>query len=175
VTRPTRAELRRSLTPVREGLLAAARADADATAAAAEADAAAVVSDARAQAGAILDEARARGERDALVLEARERARARREARSTVLKAQRDAYEHLRRAARAAARRLRADPGYPALVADLTARARTELGPGAVVREHPDGGVVAEAPGRRLDGTLDALADRALADLGPEVQGLWAP
>ncbi|HEV7187335.1 MAG TPA: V-type ATP synthase subunit E family protein [Blastococcus sp.] len=175
MTRPTAAGFRSALAPVREGLLAQARADADATLAAADADAAVVVATAREQAATILDEARTRGERDAAVLEARERARGRREARSAVLQAQRDAYEELRRTARAAARQLRADPRYPDLVAALTERARVELGPGATVHEHPDGGVVAAAAGRRLDGSLEALADRALTGLGPDVQGLWGP
>lgn len=175
MSRPTLAEFRAALAPVREGLLAGARADAGATLAAADADAAAVLAAARAQAATILEEARARGERDAAALEARERTRARREARSAVLTAQRDAFEQLRRAARTAARQLRGGPGYPDLVAALTARGVAELGPDAVVREHPDGGVVAEAAGRRLDGSLDALVDRALAGLGPDVQALWAP
>lgn len=175
MTGPTSADLRVALAPVREGLLAQARADADATLAAADADVAAVLAEAREQAATILADARARGERDAATLEARERARARREGRSAVLQAQRVAYEELGRRGREAAQLLRADPGYPALVARLTDRARAELGPGAVVREHPGGGVVAEATGRRLDDTLEALADRALADLGSEVQGLWAP
>jgi hypothetical protein len=164
-----------ALAPVRAGLLARAHADADAALAEADADADSALAEARQQAAAILADARARGERDAAVAEARERARARREARSTVLGAQRAAYEELRRRGEAAARALRTGPGYPALVASLSACARAELGPAAVIREHPDGGVVAEVPGRRLDATLAALADRALDGLGPDVQGLWAP
>lgn len=175
MTRPPLADLQDALAPVRDGLLGRARADADATVAAADAEAAVTLAGARTLAASIREEARARGERDAAALEERERARARREARSTVLQAQRAAYEQLRRAAETAARGLRAGPAYPDLLAGLTARAAAELGPEAVVREHPDGGVLAEAAGRRWDGTLHTLADRALADLGADVQGLWAP
>ena len=53
--------------------------------------------------------------------------------------------------------------------------ARAELGAAAVVREHPDGGVVAQAPGRRVDLRLATLAERAVDTLGPEVEPLWAP
>ncbi|MGZ4544935.1 MAG: hypothetical protein ACXVXT_06045 [Blastococcus sp.] len=175
MTGPASAELRAALAPVRAALLARAHAAADAVLAEADADAEAALAEARQQAAALLADARARGERDAATADARERAHARREARTTVLGAQRAAYEDLRRRGHEAARALRTGPGYPALLAHLTARARAELGPTAVVREHPDGGVVAEAPGRRLDATLAALADRALDGLGPDVQGLWAP
>ena len=43
-------------------------------------------------------------------------------------------------------RALRDAPGYPALRERLARLAQAAAGPGAVVSEHPDGGVVAEAP-----------------------------
>ena len=45
----------------------------------------------------------------------------------------------------------------------------------AEVTEHSEGGVVARAPGRRVDLSLPALADRALDRLGGEVRALWEP
>lgn len=110
---------------------------------------------------------------DAIVDEAR--AGARRQTRAIVLAAQQSALEQLRSQSRAAVRGLRADPGYPALVARLTAVARERLGRSAGVREQPNGGVLAEAGGRRLSLTLDSAADRALDSLGSRVEELWRP
>jgi vacuolar-type H+-ATPase subunit E/Vma4 len=178
MTRPLPEQVRSALAPVRAALLDRARADADAVLAEADADADEVVAAARSRAAALVAEARAEGERDAAVLAARDRARARREARAAVLRAQSRVYEELRRRSRVAVRALRDDPVYPALLEALRDRARDRLGADAVVREHPDGGLVAEAPGRRgarLDATLDALTDDALDGLGGEVRRLWEP
>ena len=164
-----------ALEPVRTALLARARADGDALLASADADAETAVAAARVEAAAAVAEARAQGERDAALVRTAERARARRQARAVVLRAQRAAYDELRLRSRAAAARLRTEPGYPALLDRLTALARAELGAAAVVREHPDGGVVAEAPGRRVDLRLATLAERAVDTLGPQVEPLWAP
>lgn len=163
------------LAPVRAELLDRARADAAALLAAADAEAAAVVAAARGEAAELLADARAQGERDAAGVVAEARSRARRQARTTVLRAQREAYEQLCRRSREASRALRVEPAYQDLLAGLRQRARAELGPDATVVEHPDGGVLAEAPGRRVRHTLDALADRAVAALGAEVEKLWAP
>ena len=164
-----------ALEPVRAALLARARADGDARLASADADAETAVAAARVEAAAAVAEARAQGERDAALVRTAERARARRQARAVVLRAQRAAYDELRRRSRAAAARLRTEPEYPALLDRLTALARAELGPAAVVRVHPDGGVVAQAPGRHIDLRLATLAERAVDTLGPEVEALWAP
>jgi hypothetical protein len=169
---PAGTPLQTALAPVRDALLARARADAAAALADADTDAAAVLAEAREQAAALLREAREQGEREAAALRTREHARAGREARTVVLGAQRAALEELRRRGRAAARALGEDP---ALLDRLRARLLADLGPDAVVRDHPDGGLVAEAPGRRVDASLGALADRALDALGVEVQGLWTP
>jgi hypothetical protein len=48
-------------------------------------------------------------------------------------------------------------------------------GAGATVLESSNGGMVAEAPGRQVDCSLDGLADRAVAALGAEVEALWSP
>jgi len=164
-----------ALVPVRDLLLARARADAERTRAEAAAEAGAVLAEARDQAAAILAEARKRGAADGAAVAAVERAAAARRARGVLLAARRQAYEALGQQARAAVGELREDPGYPRLRQRLARLARAQVGSHAVVREPPQGGVVAEAPGRRVDCSLDALADRAVDALGAEVEGLWAP
>jgi vacuolar-type H+-ATPase subunit E/Vma4 len=164
-----------ALEPVRAWLLAAARAEAEHLAAEAAADAERQVAGARAEADAILADARAQGSAEGSALAAAERARTRRLARRLVLQAEREAYEELQARSRAAVRALRQDPGYPALRERLTRLALAAAGPGARVSEHPDGGVVAEAPDIRVDCTLDGLAERAITALGGEVAELWAP
>ena len=51
---------------------------------------------------------------------------------------------------------------------------RAQLGAGATITRDPpgEGGVVAEAAGRRVDYTLPALARLALADLGKPIEEL---
>jgi vacuolar-type H+-ATPase subunit E/Vma4 len=175
MSRPLTTDALASLAVLRTALLDRARAAAAAAVAAADADAFAVLNAARAEAADITAEARARGERDAAALRATERSRARRQARAIVLAAQAAVYAELCRRSRTAVHELRGDPGYPALLKRLGALARVELGEAATVTEHPDGGVVAEADGRRADLSLDALVDQALDDLGPEVAALWTP
>jgi vacuolar-type H+-ATPase subunit E/Vma4 len=164
-----------ALAPVRSHLLAAVRAEAERLRAEAAAEADAVLAQARRQAAAIVAEAREKGEQDGAAIAAAAQARARRQARALVLTAQRRAYETLRRRCRAAAAELRHDPGYPRLRERLAALALARAGPDAVVGEAPDGGVVAEGEGRRVDCSLGALADRALDALGPRVEELWTP
>jgi vacuolar-type H+-ATPase subunit E/Vma4 len=160
---------------LREALLSRARADAAATLAAADTSSAEAMTEAQHEADAILAEARATGRADAAVVLAGERARAARTARGVILAAQREAYEAMRRRARDAVSGLRDDPSYPALLEALRRRARLELGPEAVLREHPRGGVVGEGAGRRVEYTLDDLADEVVDRLGPELDGVWAP
>jgi cell division septum initiation protein DivIVA len=162
-----------ALQPVRAWLLAAAHAEAEQVRAVAAADADRVLARARAEAEAILTEAREQGIADGAALAAAERARHRRRARGLVLEAERWAYEELRARSRAAVRALREDPCYPTLRERLTRLALAAAGPGATAGEHPDGGVVVEAPGVRVDCTLDGLAARAVDALGGEVVGLW--
>jgi vacuolar-type H+-ATPase subunit E/Vma4 len=163
-----------ALRPVGSALLARARADADRVLADADAAAADVLARAQGEADAILAEARAQGEADAAGVLATERARARRQARSVVLVAQREALEALRSQVLMRVAALRDDPAYPAWRDRLGDRARAVLGPDAVVTEHPDGGVVGEASGRRLAFTLEGLADQAIQALGVEVEELWS-
>lgn len=160
-----------ALEPLRAALLARARADADNQRAAAEDAGRRVVEAAQREADAALDEARSRGEADAAGLLAVERAQARRTARAVVLAAQRAAYDELCRQARAAVADLLADPDRHRRLA-VTVRER--LGDGAIVRDDPAGGVVAESPdGRRIDASVDALVGTAMGEL--DLEQLWAP
>jgi vacuolar-type H+-ATPase subunit E/Vma4 len=164
-----------ALEPVRAWLLAAARAEAERLVAEAAADAERLLAGARALTEAILVEARRQGTAEGSALAAAEQARSTRLARRLVLETERQAYEDLRARSRAAVRALRQEPGYPALRERLARLALAAAGPGADVSEHRDGGVVAQAPGIRVDCTLDGLAERAIAALGGEVAELWAP
>lgn len=141
----------------------------------ADADAAAALADARARADEVLAKARSAGEQDAAAMLAAERARAEREARAVLLAAQQDAYEAARSAVRAAVRGLRDDPAYPALIDALRDRATRELGPGATTTELPGGGIEARAGGRRVEYSLDGLADDLLEQVGGDLTELWAP
>jgi hypothetical protein len=143
--------------------------------AAAEIEAEAIRRDASQQAEAVRHEARVQGEADGQGVLVAERARARRRARATVLAAQGEAYTKLRDRARLAVAALREDPGYPALRDRLTAEATEMVGADASVTESPEGGVVAEAPGRRAALTLTALADRVLDLPGLDLEALWTP
>jgi hypothetical protein len=163
-----------ALEPVRAWLVVAARAEAGQVRAAAAADSERLLARARAEAEAVLAEARRQGTADGAALAAAEHARQRRRARGLVLEAERLAYEALQERSRVAVGALRQDPGYPALRQRLTRLALDAAGTGAVAGEHPDGGVIAQAPGVRVDCSLDRLAARAVEGLGGEVAGLWA-
>lgn len=160
---------KQALEPLTAALLARAQADADGERAAARQEGQRVVEAARDQADGVLAQARALGEADAAVMLAAERARARSAARGVVLAAQRAAYDELRDQARTAVAGLLADP---ASRGRLAASMRDRLGDGATVRDHPAGGMIAESPdGRRIDASLDALLDAALAEL--DLEQLW--
>ncbi|KUL22182.1 hypothetical protein [Streptomyces regalis] len=164
-----------ALSPVRTELLRAAHADAEATLARAEREAAQLVHQARAEARAVVGEARRQGEADGADAARDLLVQARRHARSHTLAARRETYEELRREAAKRVGGVRGTDRYAAVRERLERRARLLLGPGAEVSEHTDGGVVARAPGRRVDLSLTALADRALDRMGAEVRSLWEP
>lgn len=161
------------LTPVRETLLARARADADRMLAEAEAEAAEIIARAQVEADRIRAEARTQGEADAARVLVSDRARARRQARAVVLVAQRDVYDELRTQVRRELPALRADPAYGSWCDRLRKQVHAVLGADAAVAEDPDGGVVGEMAGRRAGSTLVGLADQALDKLGSDVEGLW--
>ncbi len=160
-----------ALEPLRAALIARALAEAAEERASADEDGQRALAAAQQQADAVLADARAQGERDAAALLAAERARSHRSARGIVLGAQRAAYDELREQARAAVRDLLADP---ARRARLEAIARGRLGDHAVAHEQPGGGLVAEtSDGRRVDASVHALVDSAVANL--DLEQLWAP
>jgi len=162
-----------SLEPVREEIVRQARADADAAVARAEAEAAEKLEQARTEAAAILDEARAGGEAEANRALRVHIAQARLTARTVELEARRQVYETWRNAVRDRIHGLRRSAEYPALMSRLADHARALLGEAAVIEEDPRGGLRAHAGNRRLDLTLDAVADRAIARAEGQAAELW--
>lgn len=156
-------------------LLSRAHADARTALDGADADADAIVSQARTSADGLLAEARAKGAADGAAIMAGERARAEREAREVLLRAERLARDEARRAARDAVSALRGDPLYPSLVDVLNSTVKRDLGPDVTVTGLARGGIVAEAPGRRIEYALDDLADDVMDRLGSDLDGLWSP
>ncbi len=88
------------------------------------------------------------GEADAAQGRAAELTRVRRTIRARNIDIRRQAYEELGRGAEQVGG-LRHRPDYPAMRDRLARRARQLLGPDCEVAEHPSGGIVARAPGRR--------------------------
>lgn len=159
---PALAFARAALAPVRDALLAAARADAEQTVAQADAAAEQSLAEARAAATRIREEARAQGVASGMAAAHHQQRTARRAGRARVLRAQRDEYQQLRHAAREAVARLPGEPDYPLLRRRMVAAVTRTLGPEATMRDGAGGGVVAELPGRRLDYSLAGFADRAV-------------
>jgi hypothetical protein len=159
-----------SLEPLRAALIARAEADAAQIRAQAEQEGQAAVAAAREQAAALLVAARREGALSATQLLAAEQRKARRAGRRVVLTAQRAAYEQLREQSREAVRRVLVDPTRRG---ELVATVRERLGDRVLIRDVPDGGLVAEAADhRRIDATVAALVDAAIAAL--DVEAMWA-
>lgn len=163
-----------ALRPVRDALIGRARANAAAEVARAEEEARAILEEAGRRADAVRRQARARGEADAHAEEVARRASARREARSLVLAAQSAVAATLHDRVHAGLQDLRDDPSFPEIGRRLEAQARLLLGPDVRLTPDPSGGFLAECSGRRMELTLDAVADRMLERLGPELQSLWS-
>ena len=121
-------QLATALQPVRSALLARAEEDAALTRSLAAAQADVVLGRARDEADRVVSEARQEGEADAAATLRVSRARARRQARSVVLAAQRAAYEELVRRARDEARDLLGAAAAPRLADALAAQALARLG-----------------------------------------------
>ncbi|MFE3632730.1 hypothetical protein [Streptomyces cellostaticus] len=160
-----------ALEPVRAELLRAARAEAGAVLEGARADAEETLRVARATADRVLASARAAGAADGTAAAAGERIRAAEDAWTAELAARAAAYADLRAGVRSGVRRALAEdaPARDRLVA----AARDLLGARARITDAPGGGVVAEVPGRRVDLSADALADRALERAGARAEHLW--
>ncbi|HTX96930.1 MAG TPA: hypothetical protein VME67_20020 [Mycobacterium sp.] len=163
-----------ALQPVRRHLLAGARADAEREIVEAQQEAQRVLAAARDQAAQLAEAARAAGRDEAEAVSAQRRAALQRELRGTVLAAQRDAYQRWRRRSTEAVLRLRDDAAYPQWAAALRAAAKATLGADAQLREHPTGGVVAEAGQRCMDLSLAGIAARVLDDATAHVGEPWS-
>jgi hypothetical protein len=162
-----------ALDPVRAELLRAARASADAVRERARADAEETLRAAHGSADEVLAQARDLGEADGAAEAARERVRAVQDAWAAELAARSEVYAELRAAVRRGVRRAMAEGAVPQ--ARLAEAARALLGTQARVTAAAEGGVTAEVPGRRVDLSADALADRALERLGAQAETLWRP
>ncbi|WP_037763096.1 hypothetical protein [Streptomyces sp. 142MFCol3.1] len=162
-----------ALDPVRAELLRAARSSADAVLERARAEAEETLRTARGTAAEVRARARARGEADGAAGAAQERVRALQDAWALELVTRSEVYAELRTAVRAGVRRALAEGG--ATTGRLTKTAQALLGSRARVTSVAEGGVTAEVPGRRLDLSADALADRALERLGARAERLWRP
>ena len=156
----------------REAAVAEARAAADAAVDEARRDAEARVAAARDRATSMRETARSRGREVAEREAHRRRSRARRRARERVLVAQREVLEQVRDDAIA---RLcdQARAGELDGLFDRQAReVRELLGDDATI-EVGDDGLVARRDGRSVDDGFEALVDRAMEDLGAELEVLW--
>ncbi|MGO9151830.1 hypothetical protein [Mycobacterium sp.] len=163
-----------ALQPMRRHLLECARADAEREIAEAEQEAQRVLAEARNQAAQLAEAARAAGRAAAETVSAQRRAALQRELRGAVLAAQRDIYQRWCRRGTEAVLRLREDPAYPRWAAALRATAQATLGADAQLREHPTGGVVAEAGQRCMDLSLAGIAARVLDDTTAQVDEPWS-
>ena len=105
----------------------------------------------------------------------RRRATATRRAREIRLRAQSRQIEELQLRSREAVLHLREDDRYPGLLDRLARTAREQLGPDAEVEVDPPGlgGVIGRKGQASVDYTLPALAERAIASLGDELESLW--
>lgn len=164
-----------ALSPVRSALLAAAARDAASVVGAARADASAVIEQARRDAARVVEAGRSAGAARGSVLAAAELSSARARSAAIVLAARREALERLRERVQAEVIALRDDPGYPGLLARLSAMAAAAAGPDAKLVSCPDGGVVARSAQVTVDCSLTRLAGLAAEALGERVRELWTP
>lgn len=163
-----------SLDAVREALLAQAEAEAKRLARRVDERAAAQVKRAEKHTAALVQHARGEGEAAAALEATVEMARARRAARAHVLRAQREVFDNVRRAAYAAAELLRSRPEYADLLERLIVRVQAELGKDVELDvDPPAGGVVGRHGNRRVDYTLPVLVERCLADHATDLERLW--
>lgn len=164
-----------ALTPLRNRLLADARAKASNTLDSAREEAREIVTAAEADAERIRAAAAAAGEETARSEATLRSARVRHQAHRAVMRSRNTLRDEVRRRVRDSAVDLRRDPRYPDVLKSLRARAVQELGPDVVVTEDLNaGGLVAVAGSRSLDLTLPTLADAVLETMESEVSGLWA-
>ena len=164
-----------NLEPLRVALRAETEAEVRERLTAVDAECARTLAEAEARAHELAREGRHEGEEAAAKEAARRCATATRRARELRLRAQSRQVEELQVRSRAAVLRLQEDSRYPALLDRLARTAREQLGPDAEVEVDPPGlgGVIGRKGRVSVDYTLPALADRAIASLGDELEGLW--
>jgi len=162
-----------ALEPLRTALLDRARADAEEWVACMRTRTAVELEAATAASEQALHEARQSGETAAAGVMAVEDAAVRKQARAILLNARRAVYEELRSRTHGDVRRLRGDSVYRDLHQAMTVAGRARIGSDATVRDVDDGCVI-EAPGRRVEVTLDSLADWALAGVLAD-SAEWTP
>lgn len=164
-----------NLEPLQVALRAETEAEVQERLAAVDAECARTLAEAEAKAHELAREGRHEGEGAAAKEAARRRATATRRARELRLRAQNRQVNELRLRSGEAVLRLREDGRYPEFLDRLARTARDQLGPDAEVEVDPPGlgGVIGRKGRVSVDYTLPALADRAIASLGDELEGLW--
>jgi vacuolar-type H+-ATPase subunit E/Vma4 len=165
-----------NLEPLRRALAADTESEEERRRAEVDAECRQMVTEAENAADALRRLARLEGEETAEREASRRLAAANRRAREIRLGAQGRLVEELRRRSSEAVMRLRDEPDYPALLARLTHVARSRLGGDVEIIVDPPGrgGVVGRRGGASVDLTLVALAGRAVAEMGAELERLWA-
>jgi len=156
------------LAPLRSALLREARSDADRVSAEAAADIDRHMREAEHRVAALREEARNSGQSQAEAAAVLQVTAAGREARRLVLAARHGAYLALRDAIRD-----RLDDA-PRLRSAFVRRVRRVLGAGVTTTTVP-GGVVGVSEDRRVECTIDGLAETALERLGVAVEEMWSP
>jgi hypothetical protein len=151
-----------ALAPVRQALLAAAETDSRRWQADGDEAGRHTLDEAVQLATQLRAQARAQGAADATAALADQRARVGQRVRAIVLRAEREHYDEVHAAARAALWRLREDPEYPRLRRRLAETVRRRLGEDADLREPEGGGVIGTTPGRRVDCSLAWFLERAV-------------
>jgi len=164
-----------NLEPLRVALRAETEAEVQERLAAVDATCARTLAEAEARAHELARQGRHEGEEAAAKEAARRRATATRRARELRLRAQSRQVEELQLRSREAVLLLREDSRYPELLDRLARTARAQLGPDAEGEVDPAGlgGVIGRKGRLSVDYTLPTLADRAIASLGDELEGLW--
>lgn len=164
-----------NLESLRAAFVEQAEADAERRRAEIEAECEQLLSEARATASSLVEHGRHEGRLAGEQERARRRGTALRRAREAHLGARGALYRELRDRAGAEALQLRTHPDYELLLDRLAEAAKARLGAEAEIEVDPPdtGGVFARSGRRSVDYTLPALAERAIGELGREVEQLW--
>lgn len=159
-----------AIAPVRAALLRSSRAQAEQIRAAATRAADVLIGQARIDAAGRIRQARDEGRSQAAPLALAELSRARQQARAITLQAGRRFQAELEGRITAAITGMKDEPDYGELRDRLAELALRTAGPGAVISEHPQGGVVARAPGVLVDCSLPRLAQRVIGALAARIR-----